>query len=79
MVIAMRLDASRLRRELARRGLDQQTCASAARISAATMSAAAAGKPVRVGTARAIADALTRAPVIDELDVLLAEQAVKPE
>ena len=67
----MRLDPQRLGREMARRGLDQSACAKAAGISHATMCAAARGKPVRSRTARAIAAALDRSPVVEALDVLL--------
>lgn len=67
----LRFDPHRLQHEMARRGLDQAGCARAAGVSAATMSHAAAGRPLRISSARAIARALQQAPVVEAIDALL--------
>jgi hypothetical protein len=71
-----RVDADRLRLELARRGWYECDLAVAAEISAATVTAALQGKAISARTLRKIALALTKAPVLDQLDALLLEAKV---
>lgn len=66
-----RIDASRLERELARRGWNATDLATASGISAATISAARHGRPLANATICKIADALRKAPVISGVDALL--------
>ncbi|MGH7666200.1 MAG: helix-turn-helix domain-containing protein [Candidatus Dormibacteria bacterium] len=58
------IDGVALRRELARRGMDQAELANAAGLSAATVSHAAMGHPVNLSTIQAIARVLSRTPVL---------------
>jgi transcriptional regulator with XRE-family HTH domain len=60
----VRLSVSRLRREMACRGLNGSELASLAEISTATMSAAMQGRSVSVRTLRKIAGALARIPPV---------------
>src|SRR5437868_6486161 len=68
-----RVDADRLWLELARRGWYEGDLAVVAEISAATVTAALQGWAISARTLREIALALTRAPVLDQLDWLLQE------
>ena len=62
------IDAQRLRRELARRGLTSVELAAMSHVSAATLSHALSGRAVSPRTLRAIASALQQVPVCaDEL------------
>ncbi len=72
------LDASRLRRELARRGLSATDLAHEARLSAATVSAALAGRPITTTSLRLIAEVLMRVPVVDAIDGLLLRNPDEP-
>jgi transcriptional regulator with XRE-family HTH domain len=60
-----------MRNELARRGWSAADLARAARVSAPTISAALAGRPISAQSLRLIAAALTKAPVIDVIDSLI--------
>ena len=68
-----RLNPMRLRAEILKRGLDGQTFANAAGISAATLSHVVSGRTANPRTLTAIVRALTRIPVVDGLDELLEE------
>jgi hypothetical protein len=57
--------------QLSIRGVDQQTLAAAANVSAATVCRLMAGKPVRGLTAIKIAQALRRLPTLDELEAIV--------
>jgi len=63
--------ADQLRHEMVLRGLSASDLARAARLSAATVSAALAGRPVAPRTLALIAEALGRVPVVDHLGDLL--------
>jgi transcriptional regulator with XRE-family HTH domain len=76
--MSVSLDPSRLRRELARRGLSATDLAREARLSAATVSAALAGRPITTTTLRLIADVLLRVPVVDVIDELLLPNQDEP-
>ncbi|MGH7641584.1 MAG: hypothetical protein ACRENX_00955 [Candidatus Dormibacteria bacterium] len=65
------LARDRLRLELARRGWAGVDLARAARLSAPTISAALAGKPVAARTLRRIAMALSDAPPVAGVDAIL--------
>jgi hypothetical protein len=65
------ISAARLRYELARRGWCGCDLARAAGISAPTVSAAIAGRPVAPRTVRRIAQALADASPVDGVDELL--------
>ena len=67
----VRLNVSRLRREMAYRGLNGAEVAALAGISTATMSAAMQGRSVSPRTLRKIAAALARAPVVPGCSDLL--------
>ena len=71
-LVGVRISVQRLRLELARRGWTHGDLARSAGISAPTVSAAMAGRPVAPRTVRRIAEALSLAPVVDGIDVLLA-------
>lgn len=64
---------TRLRQEMARRGWEGVDLAREARLSAATVSAALAGRPIAARSLSLIAAALSRAPVVAEIDALLRE------
>lgn len=61
-----------LRLEIARRGWDAIDLARASRLSAATVSAALAGKPVSAHSVHEMAKALARTPVIELIDKLVS-------
>jgi transcriptional regulator with XRE-family HTH domain len=65
------VNPDRLRLELARRGWSNTDLARAARLSHATVSAAAAGRPVSPTSLRLIAAALATAPTLAGVDALL--------
>jgi len=69
--MSVAIDPGQLRREMTRRGMDAAGLARASRLSPATVSAALAGRRVAAHTMVAIARALTAAPAIDLVDVLL--------
>ncbi len=64
----------RLRYEMARRGWDGSALARAARISAATVSTALAGRPISAKSLSLIASALAGAPAVESIDVLLSDR-----
>lgn len=66
-----RVDADRLRLELARRGWDGCDLAAAAGLSRATVTAAVRGRQVSTTTLRKIVLALSRAPVLPGIDDLV--------
>jgi hypothetical protein len=68
----------RLRHELARRGWCNYDLARAAGISAPTVSAAMAGRPLSPKTVRLIARALCSAPALDGIDALLPGESLQP-
>jgi transcriptional regulator with XRE-family HTH domain len=65
------INPENLQRQLARRGWQHADLARAARLSHATVSAAAAGHRVSPTTLRLIAQALASAPALSEIDELL--------
>lgn len=67
-----RINSDRLRHEIAARGLDLQSFARLAGISAATLSHAVNGRPVTALTLRSIVSALLRSPRLEGADLLLA-------
>jgi lambda repressor-like predicted transcriptional regulator len=69
--VGVRIVTARLRLELARRGWGHADLARIAGISAPTVSAAVAGRPLAPRTVRRIADALSEAPVIEGIDAPL--------
>lgn len=69
--MSMRLNRSRLDRELACRGWTANDLAAASGVSAATISAARQGRPMNHRTLRRLADALVRAPVVSGVEALL--------
>jgi transcriptional regulator with XRE-family HTH domain len=71
-LVTARINADRLRREIAARGLDLQSFARLAGISAATLSHAVNGRPVAAPTLRGIVSALLRSPRLEGADLLLA-------
>jgi transcriptional regulator with XRE-family HTH domain len=72
-----RLNPLRLRAEILKRGLDGQTFASEAGISAATLSHVVGGRSANPRTLTAIVRALARLPVVDGLGELLEEMPVQ--
>jgi transcriptional regulator with XRE-family HTH domain len=68
-----RVHAERLRFELARRGWDGCDLATAAGLSAATVSAAIQGRHVSTATLRKMVFALSRAPVLPGIDELVSQ------
>ena len=70
-----RIDASALRRELARRGLTQAEMARLAGVSEATLSHAAGGRAVSIQTVRKLAVAIVRTPVMPGATLLVAGQS----
>lgn len=71
-----RVHAERLRFELARRGWDACDLATAAGLSAATVSAAIRGRHVSTATLRKMVLALSRAPVLPGIDELVGQQSI---
>ena len=69
--MSSRLRHSNLDRELARRGWTANDLAVASGVSAATISSARHGRPMRHKTLYKIADALVKAPIVAGVDVLL--------
>jgi transcriptional regulator with XRE-family HTH domain len=69
-----RVQADRLRLELARRGWDGCDLATAAGVSCATVSAAIRGRPISTVTLRKMVLALSRAPVLPGVDELVCRQ-----
>ena len=69
--MGVKVSASRLRLELARRGWSHGDLARSAGISPPTVSAAMAGRAVAPRTVRRIAQALATAPTIEGIDTLL--------
>jgi transcriptional regulator with XRE-family HTH domain len=69
--MSVSINASELRREMARRGWDAIDLARAARLSPATVSAALAGKPISAKSVALIAQAIIRAPTNELLDRLV--------
>lgn len=65
------LDPVRLRRELARRGMNARDLSREARVSGATVSTALAGRGISATSARLIAETLARVPVVAAIDSLL--------
>ncbi|MGH7744682.1 MAG: helix-turn-helix domain-containing protein, partial [Candidatus Dormibacteria bacterium] len=70
--VGVSISSPRLRLELARRGWTHCDLARSAGISAPTVSAAIAGRPLAPGTVRRIAQALSMAPIVEGIDALLA-------
>ena len=70
----MRVDADRLRRELARRNLTATELADRARMTAATVSRAMRGRYVNQRTPAQIATALLAVPVVEGIDLLLPDE-----
>ena len=66
-----RVHAERLRFELARRGWDGCDLATAAGLSAATVSAAIQGRHVSIATVRKMVVALSRTPVLPGIEQLV--------
>jgi hypothetical protein len=66
-----RVDAGRLRLELARRGWDGCDLATAAGLSSATVSAAIRGRLISTASLRKMVVALSRAPVLPGVDDLV--------
>jgi transcriptional regulator with XRE-family HTH domain len=73
-----RLNPARLRAEILKRGIDGQTFARHAGISAATLSHVVNGRSANPQTLVAIVSTLARIPVVDGLDEFL-EEMPKPE
>jgi lambda repressor-like predicted transcriptional regulator len=67
------INRERLCNELARRGWTVADLSARAGVSAATLSAVMAGRPVRPTTAKRIALAISKAPVVDGMDRILTE------
>jgi len=67
----LRLDATRFRRELARRGISAGTVAKAAGIAPNTVSRCLTGQAISIHTLRSIAKALHSLPVLEGVDELL--------
>lgn len=74
-----RLNPVRLRAEILKRGLDGQTFAAEAGISAATLSHVVGGRSANPRTLKAIVHALTRIPVVEGIDDLLEEVPISEE
>ena len=67
----VRLDAARLEYELVRRGWDAADLAQAAGVSQGTLSSARKGKRVNQRTLVRLAIALSKRPVVPEVELLL--------
>ena len=67
------VDPESLRRELARRGLSASDLARLSGLSAATITAALAGRPIAAKSLQFMAKALAEAPSIAVIDVLIAQ------
>ncbi len=74
LVMSVVLSTERLPLELARRGWGKADLARAARVSAPTIGAAVAGRPVAPGTRRRIATALADTPPVAGVDDILLDQ-----
>jgi hypothetical protein len=72
--MSVRVDVRQLRREMARRGWDAIDLAREARLSAATVSSALAGRPIAAASLRLIAEALVRVPAVAVLDRLIVDE-----
>jgi transcriptional regulator with XRE-family HTH domain len=68
------IHSARLRRELALRGLSASEMAHEAGVSAATVSAALAGRPISVHSLSLMIKVLLRIPVMDVADSLLLSE-----
>jgi len=66
----------RLRQEMARRGWAASDLARESRLSQATISGALAGRPVAAKSLSLIAKALSQAPVLDVVDLLIMGERV---
>jgi hypothetical protein len=73
------VDARRLRRELARRGLSASQLAREAGLSTPTITAALGGRAISATSLRLIAQALTRLPALDVIDSLLLAEPEPPD
>ncbi len=73
--MSVTVNAARLRHEMTRRGWDALHLSREARLSAATVGAALAGRPIAARSLTMIADALLHAPVIEVIDSLIASEA----
>lgn len=71
--MSVAIDPAELQLQMVRRGLSGAGLARAAQLSAATVSAALAGKRVSINTLTAIAKALTTAPELAIVDSLIAQ------
>jgi len=69
--VSVRIEADRLKDEMARRGWAAIDLAREARLSPATVSTALSGKPISARSLALIAAALLRAPVIGLIDSLV--------
>lgn len=67
----VRLDAARLEYELVRRGWDAADLAQAAGVSQGTLSSARQGKRITQRTLIRLVTALSRQPVVPEVDILV--------
>jgi len=70
-VSGVRLDAARLEYELVRRGWDAADLAQAAGVSQGTLSSARQGKRITQRTLIRLVTALSRQPVVPEVEILL--------
>ena len=71
----IRLDPSKLLREIQLRGLTTAEFGARAEVSAPTLSRIVNGRPAKPSTVTRITEALARVPVIEGLDLLLEERA----
>ena len=70
--MSIRVDVGQLRRQMALRGWDAVDLARESRLSAATISAALAGRPIAAKSLSLMAEALVRVPAVELLDRLIA-------
>lgn len=75
---SLSLNPTRLHRELARRGWHGIDLARAAQLTAPTISAALAGRPLKMTTVRKIAKTLSETPPIAVIHDLIREAADEP-
>jgi hypothetical protein len=73
------LNANRLRLEIARRGWNASCLARDARLSAATVSAALAGRPIAATSVSLIARSLMNTPAVELIDSLIRMDVPTPE